>query len=165
MRDVILWLSGAALAFVITAGAFLLLANLATVPSEKSLKPDPSTGGSGPAVELALDEGYLASLGEHQEQSLELLVKNEGGGRLSDVNVSLSVSSENTALPNTRYYRRTVERLEPGGASSVSFEFDLPDPKRPAAGRPPSEPARNILEFRATTPEGISTVRTVILPP
>jgi hypothetical protein len=165
VRDVVFWLSGAALAFFITAGAFLFLASLATVSSEKSLKPDPPTGRSGSAVELALDEGHLASLGENQDQSLELLVKNEGGERLSDVNVTLSVSSENTALPNTRYYRRTVERVDPGGTASVRFEFDLSDPERPAAGRPPSEPARNILEFRATTPEGISTVRTVILPP
>ena len=72
MRDAIFWLSGAALAFFITAGAFLLLANLATVPPEKSLKPDPSPGGSEPAVELVLDEGRLASLGPHRDQSLDL---------------------------------------------------------------------------------------------
>ena len=36
MRDVAFWLSGAALAFLLTAGAFLLLANLATAPSEKT---------------------------------------------------------------------------------------------------------------------------------
>ena len=165
MRDVIFWLSGAALAFVITAGAFLLLANLATVPTEKSLKPDPSPGGPQPAVELVLDEANLASLEPHREQSLDLSVKNEGGGRLEDVSVTLIVSSENTALPNTRYYRRTLELVRPGEAANVRFEFGLSDPERPAAGRPPSEPARNILEFRATTPEGISTVRTVILPP
>ncbi len=165
MRDAIFWLSGAALAFFITAGAFLLLANLATVPSEKSLKPDPTPGGPEPAVELVLDEGRLDSLGPHPDQSLDLLVKNEGDGRLSDVNVTLIVSSENTALPNTRYYRRTVERVQPDGTANVRFEFDLSDPEQPAAGRPPSEPARNILEFRATTPAGISTVRTVILPP
>ena len=41
MRDVVFWLSGAALAFLVTAGAFLFLANLATVPSEKRLSPDP----------------------------------------------------------------------------------------------------------------------------
>lgn len=163
MRDAVFWLSGAALAFFVTAGAFLLLANLATVPPEKSLKPDPN--GSEPAVELVLDEERLASLRPQHNQSLDLLVQNEGDGRLSDVNVTLIVSSENTALQNTRYYQRTVERVQPGGTAGVRFEFDLSDPERPAAGRPPSEPARNILEFRATTPGGISTVRTVILPP
>ena len=45
MRDVIFWLSGAALAFFITAGAFLLLANLATAPSEKRLTADPPRPG------------------------------------------------------------------------------------------------------------------------
>lgn len=165
MRDVLFWLSGAALAFFITAGAFLLLANLATVPSEKSLAPDPASGGSGAAVELELDAERLAALRPLPDQSLDLRVKNEGATRLLDVNVVLTVSSENTALPNTRFYRRTVEKVAAGGATGVHFEFDLSDAEQPAAGRPASEPARKILEIRATTPEGVSTVRTVILPP
>jgi hypothetical protein len=165
MRDVVFWLSGAALAFFITAGAFLLLANLATVPSEKRLTPDPPGGGSEPAVELVLDAGRLASLRPLPDQSLYLVVKNEGAGRLLDMNVTLSVSSEDTALPDTRYYRRTVDKVEAGGEADVRFEFDLSDPERPTPGRPASEPARRILEIRATTPDGISAVKTVILPP
>ena len=164
MRDVLFWLSGAALAFFITAGAFLLLANLATVPSEKSLAPDPPDAGSG-AVELILDAERLAALRPLPDQNLDLKVKNDGATRLLDVNVVLTVSSENTALPNAGYYRRTVEKVAAGGATDVNFEFDLSDPEQPAAGRPASEPARKILEIRATTPEGVSTVRTVILPP
>ena len=165
MRDVIFWLSGTALAFFITAVAFLVLANLATVPSEKSLTPDPAPGGSGPAVELMLDAGRLTSLKPLPDQSLDLVVKNEGDRRLSNVNVTLIVSSENTAFMDTRYYRRTVDKVKAGGEADLRFEFDLSDPERPAPGRPASEPARRILEIRANTPEGISTVKTVILPP
>ena len=49
----------------------------------------------------------------------------------------------------------------------MRFGFDLPAREDPVA-RPPTEnpePSREILEIKATTPEGNSTVRTVILPP
>jgi hypothetical protein len=167
MRDVVFWLSGAALAFVVTAGAFLLLANLATTPAEKSLNPDRAPVGSGPAIDLQLDRQRLASLEPLPDQILDLSVENEGVELLSDVNVTLSVASENTALSDSRYYRQTVEKIPAGGAESVRFEFDLLVPAQPV--RRPSEatpePSREILEIRATTPEGNSTVRTVILPP
>ena len=52
MREAALWLSGAALAFFVTAGAFLLLANLGTVPSERSLTPEPPDAEARPALEL-----------------------------------------------------------------------------------------------------------------
>ena len=83
MRDVVFWLSGAALAFLLTAGAFLFLANLATVPSEKRLNPDQAGGGSGQAVDLILDRERLASLESLPDQSLALVVENEGGEQLS----------------------------------------------------------------------------------
>jgi len=166
-RDIVFWLSGAALAFLVTAGAFLLLANLAIAPSEKSLKPDETPGGSGHAVDLELDGERLASLRPLPDQSLEVVVQNEGSKQLSDVNVTLSVSSENTALSDSRYYRQTVEEIPAGGAADVRFEFDLATPEQPGARLPAvtQEPSREILELRATTPEGNSTVRTVILPP
>jgi hypothetical protein len=167
MRDIIFWLSGAALAFLVTAGAFLFLANLATAPSEERLNPDQARGGSGQSVDLRLDRGQLASLRSRPDQSLDLVVENDGGDPLSDVNVTLSVSSENTALSDPRYYRQTVEKIPAGEAAGVRFEFDLPAREDPVA-RPPTvnpEPPREILEIRATTPEGNSTVRTVILPP
>ena len=164
MREVVLWISGAALAFFITAGAFLFLANLANAPSDKSLTPDPSSRGSGPTLELSLDEDRLASLRPLPGQILELAIKNAGAERLTDVNVSLVVSSENTALSNTRYYRQTVKELPAGGTARVRFEFDLSEPVD--AGSPVvPEPSREILEIKAVTPEGISTVRTAILPP
>ena len=167
MREIVLWLSGAALAFFVTAGAFLSLANLAGAPSDKNLTPDPSPKRSGPALELSLDEGRLAALRPLPGQSLDLVVQNGGGEQLSDVNVTLGVSSENTALPNSRYYRRTVEKLPPDEAVTVHFEFDLSSPELPVE-RPPAavpEPSRKILEIRATTPQGVSAVRTAILPP
>jgi hypothetical protein len=167
MRDIIFWLSGAALAFLVTAGAFLFLANLATAPSEKHLNPDQARGESGRAVDLILDREQLASLRYLPDQSLSVVVENEGEEQLSDVNVTLSVFSENTALSDFRYYRQTVQKIPAGEAASVRFEFDLLVREEPAA-RPPTanpEPWREILEIRATTPEGNSTVRTVILPP
>ena len=165
MRDLAFWLAGAALAFFLTAAAFLLLANLATIPSEQSLAPDSPEAGSERAVELALDTEQLASLRTRPDQSLDLVVKNEGSRTLSNVNVTLSVSSENTALSNPRYYRHTIEEVPAGETSDVGFVFDFSEPEQRITGRPASEPARNILEIKATTPEGMSTVKTVILPP
>ena len=167
MRDIIFWLSGAALAFLVTAGAFLLLANLASIPSQKHLNPDQARAGSGQSVDLILDREQLASLRYQPDQSLALVVENQGGEQLSDVNVNLEVFSENTALSDSRYYRQTVQKIPAGEAASVRFEFNLLVREEPVA-RPPTanpEPSRKILEIRATTPGGTSTVRTVILPP
>ncbi|MCA1848969.1 MAG: hypothetical protein LC704_08305, partial [Actinobacteria bacterium] len=97
MREAALWISSAALAFFVTAGAFLLLANLGTGPSEESLPPDPQPAESGPALELNLDEDQLASLRELPDQRFEVGVENPGDEALSDVNLTLEVSSENTA--------------------------------------------------------------------
>ena len=105
MRDIVFWLTGAALAFLVTAGAFLFLAYLATAPSEKRLNPDQARGESGQAVDLILDRERLASLGSLSDQSLDLVVENEETKQLSDVNVTLSVFSENTAFSDLRYYR------------------------------------------------------------
>jgi hypothetical protein len=118
-------------------------------------------------VDLILDREQLASLRYQPDQSLALVVENEGGEQLSDVNVNLKVFSENTALSDSRYYRQTVQKIPAGEAASVRFEFNLLVREGPVA-RPPTanpEPSRKILEIRATTPGGTSTVRTVILPP
>jgi hypothetical protein len=165
MRGVAVWFTGAALAFFLTAGAFLLLANLASVPSEKSLAPDPPVAASQPTVVLRLNADQLSSLRPEPDQNLDLTVRNEGDTPLSDVNVTLSVSSENTALSGSRYYRQMVEKVPANGTADVPFRFNLSEPKQRVTGRPASEPAREILEIKATTPDGISTVKTVILPP
>ena len=165
MREAALWLSGAALAFLITAGAFLMLANLATIPSERSLAPDPPSKRSGPVLELDLDEDRLASLKPREGQSLGLTVKNGGDRALTDVDLTLGVSSENTVLSEPRYYQRTVERVPAGGSVPVRFEFDLSSAADAASASAAAGPARRILEVRASTSGGISTVRTAILPP
>ena len=163
MREAALWISGAAFAFFVTAGAFLLLANLGTGPAEKSLPPDPRPTESGPALELRLDEDRLASLRALPDQELELGVSNPGSEDLSNVNLTLEVSSENTALSDTRYYRQSVETLATGRSVTVRFYPDLSAPEGTSLTAVP-EPPRTILEVRATTPKGVSAIKTAILP-
>jgi hypothetical protein len=165
MRGVAVWFSGAALAFLLTAGAFLLLANLATIPSEKNLAPEPPEAASQPVVELELNADQLASLKPEPDQSLDLTVRNESSSPLSDVNVTLSIASENTALSGSRYSRQMIEKVPANRTADIPFGFNLSEPKQRVTGRPASEPAREILEIKATTPDGISTTKTVILPP
>ena len=162
MREAAFWISGAALAFLLTAGAFLLLANLGTGPSEKSLEPGPRSGSEGPALELGLDEAQLAALEALPDQHLDLVVKNGGERALSDVNLTLEVSSENTALTDARYYRETLDEISADKAVNVGFVLDLSVPAQTVPGQP--EPPRKLLEIRATTPDGVSAVKTVILP-
>jgi hypothetical protein len=165
MRGVAVWFSGAAVAFLLTAGAFLLLANIATIPSGKSLAPETPDAASPPVVELELNADQLASLKPEPDQSLDLTVRNESSTPLTNLNVTLSVFSENTALSGSRFYRHIVEKVPADGTADVPFGFNLSEPQRRLTGRPASEPAREILEIKATTPDGISTVKTVILPP
>jgi hypothetical protein len=165
MRGVVVWLSGATLAFLLTAGAFLLLANIATIPDERTLSPKPPAAASQTLVGLELDPDQLASLRSSTDQNLDLTLRNEGDSPLTHVNVTLMVSSENTALSASRYYQHSVAKVPARGATNLRFGFDLSEPKQHVTGRPASEPAREILEFKATTPGGISTTKTVILPP
>jgi hypothetical protein len=163
VREAALWISGAALAFFVTAGAFLLLANLGTGPSEESLPPAPQRVESGPALELHLDEDQLASLRALPDQRLEVGVENPGDENLSDVNLTLEVSSENTALSDARYYREKVDTLAAGGSATVYFYPNLSEGESTIPANLP-EPPRKILEVRATTPTGVSAVKTAILP-
>jgi hypothetical protein len=164
VREAVLWISGAALAFFVTAGAFLLLANLGTGPSEESLPPDPQRAESGPALELNLNEDQLASLRALPDQRFEVGVENPGDEDLSDVNLTLEVSSENTALSDARYYRETVDTLAAGRYVTVRFYPNLSEGEGAIPAAVP-EPPRKILEVRATTPTGVSAVKTVVLPP
>jgi hypothetical protein len=159
-----MWVSGAALAFLLTAGAFLLLANLGTGPSERSLPPEKRPAESAPALELNLDEGELASLRALPSQRFEVGVENQGDEDLKDVSLTLEVSSENTALSDARYYRKTVDELAAGEFTTTAFHLDL-SPLDAGLTVPdaPEEP-RTIVEVRATTPKGVSAVKTVILP-
>jgi len=165
MREAALWVSGAALAFFVTAGAFLLLANLGSGPSEKNLPPNPEPAQSGPALELNLDEGELASLKALPDQRLDVGVKNQDDEALTDVNLSLEVSSENTALSDARYYREIVDELAAGESTTVSFSFDLSSPAEAGFTVPDAaEPPRTIVEVRATTSSGVVAVKTALLP-
>ena len=164
MREALFWVSGAAVAFFITAGAFLLLANLGTGPSEKDLPAHPGTGKSGPKLELGLEEGALATLAPLPGQRFDLTVENVGSEDLSDIDLTVEVSSENTALSDARYYRKTVEKLAAGESTTVPFYLDLSTPGAGLTVPNVPEPPRTIVEVRAATPEGVSAVKTAILP-
>ena len=165
MREAAFWVSGAALAFFITAGAFLLLANLGTGPSEKNLPADPGTGKSGPDLELSLGGGTLTTLAPLPGQRFDLTVENVGSEDLSEVNLTIEVSSENTALSDAHYYRKTIEKLAAGESTTVPFYLDLSPPSQASLTVPEvPEPPRTIVEVRAATPEGVSAVKTAILP-
>ncbi len=168
MKEAALWISGAALAFFATAGAFLLLANLGTQPTEKNLTPDPRPAESGPALDLVLDQGGLEELRAFPGQALEIDVQNTGDEDLSGVNLTVEVSSENTALSDASYYRENLDELPEGDSLPVRFYLDLSPPgsttgasSTPTAVR---EPPRKIIEVRATTPEGATAIKTAIVP-
>ena len=168
MKEAALWISGAAFAFLATAGAFLLLANLGTGPSERNLTPDPPRAEAGPALELTLNQNQLASLRALPGQELEVGVRNAGDEDLSHVNLTVEVSSENTALSDALYYRDNVNELPAGSSVPVRFFLDLSQ-RESTMGAATSalaapEPPRKIIEVRATTPEGESAIKTAIVP-
>ncbi len=164
MRSAALWAAGAALAFLLTAGAFLFLANLATGPPAEDLPAAPARGEPGPALDLDLNRQRLDSLEPAPDQELLLTVQNAGGKDLSNVNLTLEASSEDTANPRSRYYRRTLRDLKAGEEVDVSFLLDLSRPQEGSAAPTVTDERSEILEIRATTPEGASVVRTAILP-
>ncbi|MBA3423933.1 MAG: hypothetical protein H0U04_05185 [Rubrobacter sp.] len=166
MRDVAFWVLGTALAFALTATAFLLLANILTTPSERSLTPPGLEGRPGPSLDLDLDAGQLATLDDLSRQRLDLTLRNEGEKTLENIHLTLEVASENTALTETRYYRASVNNLKAGTSKRAAFALDL-SPPAGSAGADASEDLESpqtIVEIQATTPEGVSAVRTVILP-
>lgn len=166
MREAALWISGAVLAFLATAGAFLLLANLGTVPSERNLRPDPRPHESGHNLQLILNQDSLRSLSELPGQEFEVSVRNAGDEDLSHVNLTVEVSSENTAFSNGLYYQENVNELPAGSSVPVRFYLDLSVAGRMASSSASAipEPPRKIIEVRATTPEGDSAIKTAIVP-
>ncbi len=167
MREAAFWACGAVVAFLITAGAFLSLANLATGSPEQSLSPNPENvpARPGPPLDLDLNKDRLLALRPEPDQDLQLAVENTGDEAYADVNLTLRVSSDDTAHPQTRYYRRAVTSLPAGETVPVRFNLDLSNtpPTIQSAPANTAEP-RKIIEVRATTPEGVSTVRTAIVP-
>jgi hypothetical protein len=166
VREAALWISGAVLAFLATAGAFLLLANLGTGPSERNLRPDPRHDESGHNLQLILNQDRLMSLRALPGQELEVGVRNAGDEDLSHVNLTVEVSSENTAFSNALYYRENVNELPAGSSVPVRFYLDLSVTGSMASSSASTipEPPRKIIEVRATTPEGVSAIKTAIVP-
>lgn len=118
---------------------------------------------------LDLPEDRLEGLEKRPGQRLNLDVENGGDQELPSVDVTLDTISGNTARPRKRSYRETVGRLAPGESTTVEFEIDL-SPQIPAEGREANPTGtdpqtREILEARATTPEGVSAVKTAVLAP
>jgi hypothetical protein len=166
VREAALWISGAVLAFLATAGAFLLLANLGTGPSERNLRPDPRHDESGHNLQLILNQDRLTSLRALPGQEFDVGVRNAGDEDLSHVNLTVEVSSENTAFSNALYYRENVNELPAGSSVPVRFYLDLSVTGSMASSSASTipEPPRKIIEVRATTPEGVSAIKTAIVP-
>lgn len=168
MKGVLIWLFGTAGAFLITAGVFLLLANLGSNASESSLETPTATSNPRAPLQLNIDRARLGSLEAFEDQELAVVVRNGSDNSFSKVSLTLRVSSEDTTLTRARYYRAEVSRLREEKSESVPFTLDL----SPLAGLPenearlPGDLIRNrvVLEIQATTPEGISTVKTAVLP-
>lgn len=166
MRDVVVWILGTVLAFALAATAFLLLANLLATPPERNLAPPAREDRSSSALDLELDSNQLGGLEAQASQKLDLAVRNEGDIKLSDIHLTLEVASENTALSETRYYRAGIKEMGPGAFRKAAFAIDLSPPKDPGRNFVPDElkSPQTIVEIQATTPSGVSAVRTVILP-
>jgi hypothetical protein len=172
LRGVALWILGASVAFLATAGAFLLLANLGGDPvtSDSIPRTDPlTTESSGPALVLKIPEDRLKELKIGPDQRLAVDVENGDDEELPSVNLALVVASENTTQPGTRYYWASAENLAPREVATVEFEIDL-SPSTPAEDGEISpglglQEDREMLEIRATTPGGASAIKTAVLTP
>jgi hypothetical protein len=163
VRGFVTWVSAAALAFAVTAGAFLLLANLGTGPSETDLPSRPENRDSGPALSLMVRQDGLTELPPKPGQELAFDLKNESGRELRDVSIAVTVFPEDTSVTSDRGYEAKVERLAPDETATAQFSVDLSPPPGTQA-RVATEPPRWIIEARASTPDGVSAGRTVILP-
>lgn len=171
MRSALFWLIGASLAFFVTAGAFLVLANFGTAP--KASDPIPRNGPteqgpSGPDLALKFSEERLKDLERRRDQTLTLYLENRGEGDLGTVDLELTISTEDAARPEVRRYRERVAGLAPGEVKTVDLNVDLSPP-------PPVESMavlgggsggdREILEARAYLPGGAVVVETAVLSP
>jgi hypothetical protein len=156
------------LTFLATAGAFLLLASLGSDSpiSDPIPQAEPSSRkSSSPALALELPEDRLQRLERAPGQRLTVDVENGSEEEFRSVDLALVVASENTVRPHARYYWATSENLASGSAKTVEFYIDLSPPAEDdPLGTGPQED-REILEIRATTPEGASAVKTAVLTP
>ncbi len=115
-----------------------------------------------------MNRDQLKSLRAFEDQKFTLGVRNGSNNPFSKVSLTLRVSSEDTTLASARYYRAEVSDLKAGESGPVPFTLDL----SPLAERTENKSflsgdqvqSRTVLEVQATTPEGISTVKTAVLP-
>lgn len=165
MKGMLIWTAGAVLAFLATAGAFLVLANLSSTLSTRSVEPEPAPSNTASQLGLELNESRLQELEKESGQVLPLTVDNPGESALSNINLTMRVTSEDTAQPGTRYYQAIISELAAGESKTVRFTLDLSSSERTQVTRGSGSPEpRSVLEVQATTPEGISAVKTAVLP-
>ncbi len=165
MKGGVLWVLGTSAAFLATAGAFLLLANLGSgaATSDPIPRAEPwGTKDPNPILRLQLPQDRLEALERGPSQRLALYVENGGEEELNNVVLTLDVASENTAHPRTRQYQETLAKLAPHETAAVEFEIDL-SPPIPPENRKVDLQSREILEVEATTSEGASAVKTAVL--
>lgn len=114
-----------------------------------------------------MNSEQLKSLETDANQELTLMVRNGSDSSFSKISLTLRVSSEDTTLARARYYRSEVSTLKSGDSKFVSFPLDLSPLADPGEeNHLPENQVRSriVLEVQATTPEGISTVKTAVLP-
>jgi hypothetical protein len=168
VKGIALWALLTALAFLVTASAFLLLASLGGDPESAPIpQADPSEAQERPTLLLKLPVDRLEGLERGPAQRLTVDVENGGDEELVGVDLALDVIYEDTTQPRAGSYRKSIEELAPSETRSVEFEIDLspPIPAETHASDPGAEKVREILEIRATAPEGVSAVKTAVLEP
>jgi len=173
LRDLAVWILAAVAAILATAGAFLMLANLATRPAE----PGAADGidapqaaaerrypGDDAVVVVEVDEGGLENLRPAPDQRLTLRARNAGTEALPGLSLQAAVvpaGSPPGSEPRT--YTQEVSAVSPGGSVERRFEVDL-SPIEPEGGAPVPTEERAYLEVRATpSGGGASSIKTVVL--
>ena len=169
MKGFFIWSLWGAVAFVATAGAFLLLASLGS-PSEtsSSIPPAEQAGNeaSSPTLMVDLSEERLAALERAHGQILPVDVTNEGDEDLATVELELQIASPDATRARERSYRRTLERLAPGETATVEFEIDLSQPLSAKTSLPDAASrAREALQVDSNAPGVAPAVKTAVLAP
>ncbi len=169
MKGALFWLASTVAAFAVTAGVFLVLAEMGTDPPEQSLSADGGNRSEPRApLSMQLRESDLENLEAAEDQRLRLTLENRGDRELTSINVYLALSSEDTSNRETRYYEAEIEELGAGESRNVEFELDLSPPEdgQQGSGEQTGDSPdvdMNILEARAASSEGASTVKTAVL--
>lgn len=145
-----------------------MLANLGSGASERRLEPGSDSPETRPPLELSVGEEQLNSIERLADSGLILRVNNRSQDAFSRVSLTLRVFSEDTTLTSSRYYQAEVSDLQTGNSERVRFPLELTTASNSrgsntyAAGK--AKRSRVVLEVQATTPEGISAVKTIVLP-